>query len=55
MDDHTTRVTNARTYFDERRWRELWQLKQQAKYSWEKLGLTKAEGERAKINKPDWI
>jgi hypothetical protein len=53
--DKATRIELARTYFDQRRWRELWQLKQQAKYSWTALGLTKAEAERAKINKPDWL
>lgn len=50
-----TRLTNARKYFDERQWRELWQLKQQAKYGWDKLGFTDKEAERIKINKPDWL
>ncbi len=54
-DEKATRVTNARKFFEERRWRELWQLKQQAKYSWENLGFTSKEAERIKINKPDWL
>lgn len=53
--EHATRLTNARKYYDERRWRELWQLKQQAKYGWDKLGFDKKEAERIKLNKPDWL
>lgn len=50
-----TRITDARKFFDERRWRELWQLKMKAKYGWDKLGFTSKEAERIKINKPDWL
>lgn len=49
------RVTRAREFFEQRRWRELWQLKQQAKYSWAKLGFTSREADRIKLNKPDWL
>lgn len=49
------RVTRAREFFEQRRWRELWQLKQTAKYSWKNLGFTDREAERIKLNKPDWL
>lgn len=54
MNDQT-RVDRARYFFENRRWGDLWQLKQHAKYGWDKLGFTSKEADRIKINKPDWI
>lgn len=49
------RRDTARLYFDNRRWRDLWQFKKTCKKGWDKLGFTSREVERIKLNKPDWI
>lgn len=49
------RITQARELFEARRWGSLWQLKQKARYGWDKLGFTEREAERIKLNKPDWV
>lgn len=36
-------------------WAQVWLIKKQAKYGFERLGFTPAEIERIKLNKPDWI
>lgn len=53
--ENMTREQKARFYFDNRRWGDLWQLKKTSRYSFEALGLTSKEAERAKLNKPNWI
>lgn len=54
-DAEKTRIDRARKYFKARRWGDLWILKQQAKYGWDKLGFSKVEAERIRLNKPDWV
>jgi hypothetical protein len=53
--DPKDRVTQAREFFEARRWGQLWLLKKKAKYGWDKLGFTNKEAERIKLNKPDWV
>lgn len=49
------RQEQARQFFDQRRWRELWQFNRTCKKSWKALGFTPREIERIKLNKPDWL
>jgi hypothetical protein len=63
------RRDKARSYFDRatssdpailpitkrEAWADLWRFKKTCKKSWEALGFTSREIERAKTNKPDWI
>jgi hypothetical protein len=36
-------------------WTQLWLIKQQAKYGWDRLGFDSREAARIKLNKPNWV
>jgi hypothetical protein len=64
------RVERAREFYDfatqpldapitradrQQAWGQLWLIKKQAKYGWDRLGFNPQETDRIKTNKPDWV